>query len=76
MLHPRPLHRVLRPRSNSVNFAGVCKVDCQPHTLSPHLSVSQEILGTAQSVGCTIDGCTPQEVMEQINDGELEVPDE
>merc|ERR1712172_413238 len=52
--------RVLRPRSNSVNFAGVCK----------------EILGTAQSVGCTIDGCTPQEVMEQINDGELEVPDE
>ena len=34
----------MRPRSNSVNFTGVVR----------------EILGTAQSVGCTIDHETPQ----------------
>ena len=39
----------MRPRSNSVNFTGVVR----------------EILGTAQSVGCTIDHETPQ-VMRMI----------
>ena len=37
----------MRPRSNSVNFTGVVR----------------EILGTAQSVGCTIDHETPQVMM-------------
>ena len=37
----------MRPRSNSVNFTGVVR----------------EILGTAQSVGCTIDHETPQVIM-------------
>ncbi|KAL1138707.1 hypothetical protein AAG570_008769 [Ranatra chinensis] len=36
----------------------------------------KEILGTCQSVGCTIEGKTPTEVIQQINDGEIEVPDE
>ena len=40
----------MRPRSNSVNFTGVVR----------------EILGTAQSVGCTIDHETPQVMMVMI----------
>merc|ERR1711884_681209 len=52
--------RIMRPRSNSVNFTGVVR----------------EILGTAQSVGCTIDHETPQEWLEKIADGEFQCPDE
>merc|ERR1711978_559129 len=41
---------VLRPRSNSVNFSGVVR----------------EILGTAHSVGCTVDGEHPSNIIQQI----------
>jgi hypothetical protein len=36
----------------------------------------KEILGTAQSVGCTVDGRPPHDVIEAIDDGEIVVPDE
>ena len=36
----------------------------------------KEILGTAQSVGCTIDGKPPHDIIEAIDAGEIEVPDE
>ncbi|KAF8908779.1 ribosomal protein L12 [Mucidula mucida] len=36
----------------------------------------KEILGTAQSVGCTIDGKPPHDIIDAINDGEIEVPEE
>jgi large subunit ribosomal protein L12e len=36
----------------------------------------KEILGTAQSVGCTVDGRPPHDIIEGINSGEIEVPDE
>ncbi|EIW83291.1 ribosomal protein L12 [Coniophora puteana RWD-64-598 SS2] len=36
----------------------------------------KEILGTAQSVGCTIDGRPAHDVIDAINSGEQEVPDE
>lgn len=36
----------------------------------------KEILGTAQSIGCTIDGKPPHDVIDGINSGEIEVPDE
>ena len=36
----------------------------------------QEILGTAQSVGCTVDGKPPHDVIDEINDGEVEIPEE
>eukprot|EP00088_Acartia_fossae_P034202 TRINITY_DN3507_c0_g1_i1.p1 TRINITY_DN3507_c0_g1~~TRINITY_DN3507_c0_g1_i1.p1 ORF type:complete len:166 (+),score=62.37 TRINITY_DN3507_c0_g1_i1:34-531(+) len=52
--------RVMRPRSLAKNFSGTV---C-------------EILGTARSVGCTIDGQTPQDLIDQIKDGEFECPDE
>ena len=36
----------------------------------------KEILGTAQSVGCTVNGKPPHDVIVGINAGEIEVPDE
>ena len=35
----------------------------------------QEILGTAQSVGCTVDGKPPHDIIEMIDDGEIDVPE-
>lgn len=36
----------------------------------------KEVLGTAQSVGCTIDNKAPHDVIDEINDGSIEVPEE
>ena len=36
----------------------------------------KEMLGTAVSLGCTIDGQDPQELQDAIDDGEWEVPQE
>jgi len=36
----------------------------------------KEILGTCQSVGCTVEGHPPHDIIDQINSGELEVPAE
>ena len=33
-----------------------------------------QILGTAQSVGCTIDRRQPHDVIEAIKEGEIEIP--
>eukprot|EP00088_Acartia_fossae_P060879 TRINITY_DN72_c0_g2_i1.p2 TRINITY_DN72_c0_g2~~TRINITY_DN72_c0_g2_i1.p2 ORF type:complete len:166 (-),score=48.08 TRINITY_DN72_c0_g2_i1:199-696(-) len=52
--------RVMRPRSMAREFSGVMK----------------EILGTAQSVGCTVDGMDPHDVIDGINDGSVECPSE
>nr|ALS04092.1 60S ribosomal protein L12 [Acartia pacifica]ALS04093.1 60S ribosomal protein L12 [Acartia pacifica] len=52
--------RVMRPRSLAKTFAGTV---C-------------EILGTARSVGCTIDGESPQDLIDQIKAGEFDCPDE
>ena len=37
---------------------------------------AKEILGTAQSIGCTIDGRPPHDIIDDINSGEIEVPEE
>merc|ERR1719147_611384 len=52
--------RVMRPRSLGINFS----------------STVREILGTAQSVGCTVDGEDPHDLIDQIKAGDLECPDE
>jgi len=36
----------------------------------------REMLGTAQSVGCQIDGKTPQAVLQAIENGEIDIPEE
>ncbi|KAE8743540.1 hypothetical protein FOCC_FOCC010865 [Frankliniella occidentalis] len=52
--------KTMRPRSMSRKLEGTVK----------------EILGTCQSVGCTIDGKAPHDVIDEINDGGIEVPEE
>merc|ERR1711976_221529 len=36
----------------------------------------KEILGTARSIGCTVDGCSPEDITDEVNDGTREVPSE
>ncbi|UZJ54759.1 hypothetical protein CBS101457_004079 [Exobasidium rhododendri] len=36
----------------------------------------KEILGTCQSVGCTVDGQPAHDIIDGINDGEVEIPEE
>ncbi|XP_045483516.1 60S ribosomal protein L12 [Harmonia axyridis] len=50
----------MRPRSMARTLAGSVK----------------EILGTCQSVGCTVDGKPPHDLIDEINDGSLEIPEE
>lgn len=38
--------------------------------------VIKEVLGTAFSVGCTVDGMSPKDVSDKIGAGEIEVPQE
>lgn len=46
-------------------------------TLSASLANGvKEILGTAQSVGCTVDGRPPHDVIEAIDSGDVEIPSE
>eukprot|EP00884_Botryococcus_braunii_P016496 jgi/Botrbrau1/352/Bobra.110_2s0011.1 len=52
--------RVMRDRSCARVLAGTVK----------------EILGTAVSVGCTVDGSDPREVQAQIDAEEIEIPEE
>ena len=35
----------------------------------------KEILGTAKSTGCTVEGEDPQDVQQSIQDGDIEIPD-
>jgi len=51
--------RTMRPRSMARTMAGTVK----------------EMLGTCQSVGCTVEGSHPHDVIDKITAGELEVPD-
>ncbi|PNW75489.1 hypothetical protein CHLRE_12g528750v5 [Chlamydomonas reinhardtii] len=51
--------RVMRPRSCAKDLANGCK----------------EILGTAVSVGCKVDGKDPRDVISAIDDGAIEIPD-
>ncbi|KAI1714167.1 ribosomal protein l11, RNA binding domain-containing protein [Ditylenchus destructor] len=52
--------RVMRPRSMAKKLEGTVK----------------EILGTAQSVGCTIDGQHPHDIVDAIRSGDIEIPEE
>lgn len=50
--------RIMRPRSMARHLSGTVK----------------EILGTCQSVGCTVDGSHPHDKIDEINDGSLTIP--
>ncbi|XP_012240295.1 60S ribosomal protein L12 isoform X2 [Bombus impatiens] len=49
----------------------------RPRSMAKYLSGTvKEILGTCQSVGCTVEGKPPRDLIEEINGGRLQVPDE
>lgn len=50
--------RTMRPRSMARELSGTIK----------------EVLGTAQSVGCTVEGRAPHDVIEDVNSGAIECP--
>ncbi len=52
--------RTMRPRSMARELSGTVR----------------EILGTAQSVGCTVDGRPPHDIIDDINDGSIEIASE
>mmetsp|Transcript_19662 Transcript_19662/g.55292 ORF Transcript_19662/g.55292 Transcript_19662/m.55292 type:complete len:169 (+) Transcript_19662:164-670(+) len=52
--------RVMREKSMAKHFSGTVK----------------EILGTASSVGCTVDGQDPRDIQKQIDSGDISVPEE
>ena len=51
--------RIMRPRSLAKKFEGTVL----------------EMLGTAQSVGCTVEGEDPHDLIDQIHDGEFVCPE-
>ena len=43
--------------------------------MARHMSGTvKEILGTAQSIGCTVEGSDAHDVIDQINEGEITIP--
>lgn len=53
------ISKEMRERSGSRKLSGTVK----------------EILGTANSIGCTVNGESPRDIQQQIDDGEIEIPD-
>lgn len=52
---------------------GIAKV-MRPRSMARYLSGTvKEILGTAQSVGCTVDGRAPHDIIDEINSGALTI---
>ena len=51
--------RVMREKSMAKELSGVVR----------------EILGTCVSVGCTVDGRYPNDIAQEIKDGEIEIPE-
>lgn len=33
-----------------------------------------EVLGTSQSVGCSVDGCRPHDIIDKIKGGQIQIP--
>uniref|UniRef100_A0A8C4VV99 Large ribosomal subunit protein uL11 n=1 Tax=Gopherus evgoodei TaxID=1825980 RepID=A0A8C4VV99_9SAUR len=63
--------------SGSVSFNEIVNIACQMRhrSLARKLfGTIKEILGTAQSVGCNIDGRHPHDVIDDINSGTIECP--
>ena len=50
----------MRERSGARQLAGTVK----------------EMLGTCNSIGCTVNGESPRDIQQQITDGEIEIPEE
>ena len=56
-----------------INVARVCRSRSMAKQLS---GTVKEVLGTAQSVGCTVDGSNPHDIIEKIKAKEVDIPEE
>ncbi len=70
--------RIMRPRSLAKTFDGTVK-----EILGKYICKMiwiffffNFILGTAQSVGCKVEGSHPHDIINQINNGQVDVPRE
>ncbi|GLV40157.1 Ribosomal protein L12 [Carabus blaptoides fortunei] len=65
--------------SGNITFDDIIAIAKQmrPRSMARQLSGTvKEVLGTAQSVGCTIDNKAAHDVIDEINDGSIEVPED
>lgn len=66
------------PHDGNIPLDAVIEIakKCRARSLAKHMrGTVKEILGTAQSVGCTVDNQNPHDVIDQINDGTIEIED-
>lgn len=68
--------RIMRPRSLAKKLEGTVKEILGKYSIFWQFFNFCNFLGTAQSVGCTVDGQHPHDIIDSINNGEIEVPDE
>ncbi|XP_060026958.1 large ribosomal subunit protein uL11-like [Erinaceus europaeus] len=72
-----------RKKQKNINYSGNITFDeivniarqMRHRSLARELSGTiKEILGTAQSMGCNVDGCYPHGIIDDINSGAVECP--
>lgn len=66
------------PHDGNLSLDAVIEIakQCRGRSLGKHMSGTvKEVLGTAQSVGCTVDGQPPHDIIDQINDGSIDIED-
>ncbi|PXF47563.1 60S ribosomal protein L12 [Gracilariopsis chorda] len=66
------------PHDGNLSLDAVKEIakQCRSRSLAKHMKGTvKEVLGTAQSVGCTVDGQAPHDIIDQINDGSIEIED-
>ena len=77
---PRDRKKVKNVKHNgNISFDALLKIAriMRPRSMARKLEGTVlEILGTAQSVGCTVDGEHPHDLVDKIKSGELEIPQE
>ena len=77
---PRDRKKVKNVKHNgNISFDALLKIarTMRPRSMARKLEGTVlEILGTAQSVGCSIDGVHPHDLVDKIKAGEIEIPAE
>ncbi|KPA79348.1 putative 60S ribosomal protein L12 [Leptomonas pyrrhocoris] len=75
---PRDRKKVKNVKHNgNIPFAEIIKIakESQAKSMGSDLkAVVMEVLGTAVSIGCTIDGETPTDIQNKVREGKLKVP--
>ncbi|RNF01105.1 60S ribosomal protein L12, partial [Trypanosoma rangeli] len=75
---PRDRKKVKNIKHNgNIPFTEILKIakEAAPNSMGATMkAVVMEVLGTAVSVGCTIDGESPQAIQGKVRDGKLKIP--